>query len=239
MKKLVVLTVVAMITAACQPPAPAADTKALEDKIAALEKKVTALEKRPAGKAARPPQPEQKTAYEIPVGASPVMGKKDAKVNVTIFTDYQCPFCSRVDPMLHDIVKDPELKDKVNVVFKHFPLSFHKDAKPASKAALAAKEQGDEFFWKMSEKLYANQKALKAENFKKWAGEIGLNVAKFEADLKNNDKKYEEQIAADMKLGQTKAKVRGTPSIFVGGWQLKQRSVDGVKQMIKDKKLAS
>ncbi len=214
-----------------------AHTKAEKEEVKAREKKVSAREKRVLLRGGKMAPPEQKAAYDIPVGTSPVMGKKDAKVNGTIVTDYQCPFCSRVDPMLHDIVKDPELKDKVNFVFKDFPLSFHKDAKPAAKAVKAAREQGYEFFWKMSEKLYENQKALKAENFKKWAGEIGLNVAKFEANCKNNDKKYEEQITADMKLGQTKAKVRGTPSIFVGGWPLKTRSIYGVIELSKEKNL--
>jgi len=137
--------------------------------------------------------------------------------------------------MLQAVIKDPELKDKVNVVFKHFPLSFHKDARPASKAALAAGEQGK--FWEMSGKLFANQRQLTSDNFTKWAGEIGINVAKFTKDLAANDKRYESEIEADMKLGQTSAKVRGTPSIYVGGWTLRQRTVDGVKNLIKEKKL--
>lgn len=236
MKKITLsLAALALFALGCQPPA-AGNSKELVERIEKLEKKVEALEKRPAPRA-RPQRAPQTAAYKIPVGDSAVLGPKDAKVNVTIFSDYQCPFCARVDPMLKQIVEDSELKGKVNVVFKHFPLSFHKQAMPASKAALAAKEQGDEFFWKMSDKLYANQRELTAENFSKWAGEIGLDVKKFEQDLKNNDAKYEEMIKADMKLGTTEAKVRGTPSIYVNGWELRQRSVDGVKSIIKDKKL--
>jgi protein-disulfide isomerase len=237
MKKLAITAALALIASACQPPAPSVN-KELEEKIEKLEKAVEEL-KKGAAPAQRPPQPEQTAAYSIPVGESAILGNPNAKINVSVFTDYQCPFCARVDPMLHEVIKDPELKDKVNVVFKHFPLSFHKDAKPASKAALAAKEQGNENFWKMSEKLYANQRELTPENFSKWAKEIGIDVKKFEADLKNNDAKYEALIAEDMKVGQTSAKVRGTPSIFVGGWELKQRSVDGVKDIIKEKNLGS
>lgn len=235
-KSIVVLAAAGLFALGCQPP-PAGGSKELVERIEKLEKKVEALEKRPAAPARRQQPPPQTAAYKIPVGESAVMGPKEAPVNVTIFSDYQCPFCARVDPMLHEVIKDEELKGKVNVVFKHFPLSFHKQAKPASKAALAAKEQGDEFFWKMSEKLYANQRDLTDENFKKWAGEIGLDVKKFEADLKANDAKYEQMISDDMKLGTSEARVRGTPSIFVNGWELRQRSVDGVKQIIKDKKL--
>jgi protein-disulfide isomerase len=238
MNKIILATVgLAVFAVGCQPP-PAGGSKELIERIEKLEKKVTALEKnRPAAGKQRRQPPEQKAAYKIPVGESPTMGPKDAPVSVVIFSDYQCPFCARVDPLLHEVIKDSELKGKVNVAFKHFPLSFHKDAMPASKAAMAAAEQGAENFWKMSEKLYANQRALKPENFSKWAEEIGLDVKKFETDLKNNDAKYEESIKADMKLGQTAAQVRGTPSLFVNGWQLRQRSVDGVKALIKDKKM--
>lgn len=241
MKNIAICAITLGLLTACQPPAAGGggNTKELEDRLAKLEKQVQVLEKQAKAKPRRPQKEPQKAAYKIPVGSSPIMGKKDAPVNVVIFSDFQCPFCSRVDPVLKDIVKDPSLKDKVNVVFKHFPLSFHKDAKPAAKASLAAFDQGPDYFWQMKEKLYANMRDLKPDNFKKWAKEIGLDVKKFEADLAANDAKYEEIIKADMKLGQTEAKVRGTPSIFVNGWELRQRSVDGVKSLIKDKKMTS
>ena len=89
----------------------------------------------------------------------------------------------------------------------------------------------------MNDKLYGGQRELTAENFSKWAGEIGLDIKKFEKALKDNDAKYEDVIKKDSELGQKEAKVRGTPSIFVNGWELRQRSVDGVKAIIKDKNL--
>jgi protein-disulfide isomerase len=206
------------------------------EKLADLEKRIEQLEKRPAMPTRQLP-PEQTAAYQIPVGSSYFLGSKDAPVSVVIFSDYQCPFCATTDPLLQEVAKDASLKGKVNVVFKHFPLSFHTNAKPAAKAALAAGEQGNDKFWAMTAKLYENQKDLSAENFEKWAKEIGLNTNRFKADLKNNDTKYEDTIKADMELGIKEAKVRGTPSIFVGGWELKERSVDGIKELIKEKKL--
>ena len=240
-KKLLVPVALVGALAACQPPA-GGSSKELVERIEKLEKKVEALEKRPAGAAApaREAPPPQTAAYTIPQGNSPAMGAKDGKIELTIFSDYQCPFCSRVDPMLHEVTKDPELKDKVKVVFKQFPLSFHKDAKPAAKAALAARDLGgDTKFWAMNEKLYANQRTLTSENFSVWAKEIGLDTGKFEKALKDNDAKYEAEIKADSDLGATAAKVRGTPSLFVNGWELKQRSVDGVKALIKEKNLGT
>ena len=208
----------------------------VNDRLSALEKRVEQLEKRPMFPARQMP-PAQEKAYNLPVGSSYVMGKKDAGINIVIFSDYQCPFCGRTEELFKEVMKDGELKEKVNVVFKHFPLSFHQNAKPASKAALAAGEQGNDKFWAMSTKLYSNQQDLSAENFKKWAKEIGLKVDKFEADLKNNDAKYEAVIKADTDLGTNEGHVRGTPSIYVNGWELKERSVDGIKEVIKDKKL--
>lgn len=237
MKNIVISLAVIAGLVGCQPPG-GGGSKEVMERIEKLEKKVEALEKKGPGRQAPEPPPPQTAAYNIPVADSPIMGKKDAKITVTIFSDYQCPFCSKVDPMLKDIIKDAELKDKVNVAFKQFPLSFHKDARPAAKAALAARDLGgDAKFWEMGDKMYANQRALTAENFVTWAKEIGLDAGKFEKALKDNDAKYDAQITKETELGQKEAKVRGTPSIFVNGWELRQRSVDGVKQLIKDKNL--
>ncbi|MES2503459.1 MAG: DsbA family protein [Myxococcota bacterium] len=219
-----------LITAGCA-------NKMTDDRLNALEKRVEELEKKPA-MAARPEMPPaQEKAYQLPVGQSPVLGKKDAKVSIVVFSDGQCPFCKGADELLREAVKDPELKEKVNIVFKNYPLSFHQNAKPAAKAALAAKEQGDDKFWAMMEKIFNNQQNLTPENFSKWAKEIGLSMPKYELALKNNDGKYEEQIKADMDLGTNQAQVRGTPSIYVGGWELRERSVQGIKNVLKEKNL--
>jgi protein-disulfide isomerase len=236
-KKIILPAALLGSLAACQPPS-AGGSKEITDRIEKLEKKVEALEKRPAGPAPQQPPPPQTAAYTIPSGDSPILGNKDAKIELTIFSDFQCPFCSKVDPMLHEVTKDADLKDKVKVVYKHFPLSFHPNAKPAAKAAMAARDVGgDKAFWDFSEKAYQNYKELTPDNFVKWAEASGVPKAKFEKALKDNDAKYEEAIKKDMDLGSSAAKVRGTPSLFLNGWELRQRSVDGVKQLIKEKSL--
>jgi len=229
------LSIVSLL--ACgQPTATDTDTPA---RVTALEKRVAALEKnsKQPQRPQRPAPKPQERAFKIPLGDSPVLGTRGAPVEVVVFSDYQCPYCARVDPMLRALTDDPQLAGKVQVVFKQFPLAFHKGAKPAAKAAMAAREQGEEFFWKMSERLFANPRALNADSFKSWARELGLEVGRFEADLAANDARYEAAIEADMQLGQRSAQVRGTPSIFVNGWRLEQRSVDGVKALIKEKRL--
>mgnify|MGYP000548108022 CR=1 FL=1 len=210
--------------------------KELTVRLAAVTKEAKRLKSRVNRKPKqRNPPPQQEKAYDIPVAGSPVMGNPRAPVSVVIFTDLQCPYCSKVDPMLYELLKDDELKKKVKVVFKHFPLGFHKDAKPASKAALAAGEQGK--FFEFVALAYDNQRQLKPENFIKWAKQLGLDVEKFKRDLKQNDAAYERRIQQDQKLGASVAKVRGTPSLYVGGWQLRNRSVEGVRQLIADKNL--
>lgn len=102
--------------------------------------------------------------------------------------------------------------DDAAVVFKHFPLSFHKEAMPAAEAAMAAHEQGK--FWEYSDKIFANQKELTSENFEKWAGELGLDMEKFKASMASG--KWKAKIQKDMAEG-SKAGVRGTPSFYING----------------------
>lgn len=102
--------------------------------------------------------------------------------------------------------------DDASLVFKHFPLSFHKQAMPAALATYAAQEQGK--FWEYSELVFKNMRNLTDENFVKWAEELGLDVAKFKASYEG--KAGQATIDADMALAK-KVGVRGTPTIFVNG----------------------
>lgn len=204
-----------------------AQLKKVEDRLAALEKMLMPPKEEP---------PVQTQAYDIPIGDSPVLGKKDAKVTITVFSNFQCPYCARADKALRDLVKDPSMSDTVNVVFKHFPFDRHPEARPASKAAMAASEQGK--FWELADKIFANQNDMNEKNYEKWAKEIGLDVAKFNKDRKDNDQKYNAMIDADIKLGAENAKLEGTPWILVGGWLLDgDINAATVKKMIEEKKL--
>ena len=130
------------------------------------------------------------------------------------FSEFQCPFCKRVNPTIDQIMK--EYGDQVRVVFKHNPLSFHKDAPLAAQAALAAGKQGK--FWQMHDILFQNQKALKPENINSYAKEIGLNMSQFASDL--NSAEIKAQIAADQAQAK-ELKARGTPHFFINGRRLR------------------
>ncbi|MGA9522560.1 MAG: thioredoxin domain-containing protein, partial [Myxococcaceae bacterium] len=153
------------------------------------------------------------TVHEVPVGDSPAKGKADAPVTVVAFSDFQCPFCSRVVPTLKSL--EEKYGEKVRVVFKHQPLPFHQDARLAAAASMAAHEQGK--FWEYHDKLFANAKALKRPELEKYAQELGLDLAKFKAALDAN--KYESVIANDQALAK-KVGANGTPTFFINGRKL-------------------
>jgi protein-disulfide isomerase len=105
-----------------------------------------------------------------------------------------------------------EYGDQIRVVFKNLPLSFHKHAELAARAAHAAGKQGK--FWEMHDKLFANYRSLNEASIKGFAKEIGVNYAKWENDL--NSESTQAKIEADKKLA-NKVGVRGTPNFFVNG----------------------
>jgi protein-disulfide isomerase len=155
--------------------------------------------------------PEQdKTVFKVEAGNAPAKGSKGAPLQVVIFSDFQCPFCSRVEPTLKQMEK--EYGGKMHMAWKNYPLPFHQNAEPAAEAAMAAGAQGK--FWEMHDKLFANQQALDRASLEKYAQELGLDMAKFKADL--DSQKYKEQIQSDTKEGQAVG-VNGTPAVFING----------------------
>jgi protein-disulfide isomerase len=167
----------------------------------------------PPPPAARPGEPAAGTAYRAEIGNGPMKGAKDALVTIVQWSDYQCPFCSRVEPTIDQVMK--EYAGKVRVVWKDLPLPFHQNAMPAAIAARAAGEQGK--FWPMHDKLFANQQALDRASLEKYAQELGLNMARFKAAL--DTKKHEADIQADVAAG-NKIGANGTPAFFINGVSL-------------------
>jgi len=165
----------------------------------------------PAAAAGEPPGPEaDKTVFTVTPGNSPSRGPKNAAITMVVFSEFQCPFCSRIKPTIDQI--ESEYKGKVRVVFKHYPLPFHENAKPASMAAMAAGEQGK--FWEMHDKLFANQQQLDRASLDKYAQEIGLDMGKFKSAMDSG--KFAAQLAADMKEAEAVG-VNGTPATFING----------------------
>ena len=120
---------------------------------------------------------------------------------------------------------------QVKLIFMQYPLSFHQNARPAALASLAAQKQGK--FWPMHDLIFQNQANLKNAQgeyrFSEFAKTLGLNVTKFDQDMK--DPALEKMIADQMKAG-AEAQVSGTPSLYLNGKKVGDRSFEGLKKMI-------
>jgi len=183
-------------------------------RLAALEEDVAALAERPsaAPTPSPPPRrgPDPAKVHDVEVGDSPVRGAEDAAVTIVEFSDFQCPYCGRVGPTLERLLE--EYPDQVRLVYKHLPLSFHRSALPAAKAAVAAGRQ--DRFWEMHDLIFENQGALTEEKFLEHARALGLDVERFQQDYASED--VAREIAEDMNQAR-RLGVTGTPGFFING----------------------
>jgi protein-disulfide isomerase len=181
---------------------------------------------RPRAEAPALPDPDKR--HTVEVGSAPVRGGKDAQVTIIEFSDFQCPFCSRVNPTLAQI--NQTYGDKARVVFKHLPLRIHPDAPAAHAASEAAHRQGK--FWEMHDKIFANQRDLKPETFRGYATELGLDLAKYDKDVTSPDVKG--RVEADSKQADSLG-VSGTPAFFINGRYLSgAQPFESFKRIIDD-----
>jgi len=193
-------------------------------KLTEIEQKLSRPAPRPA--AARPAGPDPTRTYELPVGNSPAKGPADAPITIVEFSDYQCPFCARTEPLIQQALA--AYPSQARLVYKQFPLvAIHPQAMPAAVAAVAAGRQGK--FWEMHDLLFANQRALAPEQIREYARQLGLDLQRFDADIASDEVKA--AVQEDMALAQ-RVGVRGTPTLFVNGHLLQARSLDGFKQAI-------
>jgi len=153
----------------------------LRSEVKALRQDVDQLKTQPSKQSASAPKAavEDTKVYEISVGDSPVLGPKDAAVTIVEFSDFQCPYCVKEYPTLKQIMD--EYPGKVRLVFKHFPLGFHKQA-PAVHVmmALALRQKGNDTFWKLHEMIMAEPKRLDSAAMKIYAQALGMDTAELD-----------------------------------------------------------
>ena len=188
-------------------------------KVTNLEKQISAFSPR------KRPTVDYNKVYTLPVAHSPVKGNKDVPVTIVEFSDFQCPYCSRIQPTLRQVLK--AYPKEVNLVFKHYPLSFHKQARNAVKAALAAEEQGK--FWEMHDVIFENFSTLSEDKFEEFAVQLALNVEKFKEDYGST--KYDKIIQQDTSLARSVG-ITGTPTLFLNGKRMRGRSFGDFKTSI-------
>jgi len=170
----------------------------------------------PAAKDQDEDKEDTSTVFKIPLGNSPVRGPANALVTIVEFSDFQCPFCSRVEPTLKAIRE--KYGDKVRLVWKNEPLPFHPHAEPIAEAAMEVRaEKGDKAFWAFHDAVYANQKDLSDETIVKEATDAGASADKVKNAMANHTHKKE--LDADQDLVDD-FQANGTPHFFIDGRRL-------------------
>ncbi|HEU4871275.1 MAG TPA: thioredoxin domain-containing protein [Pyrinomonadaceae bacterium] len=168
-----------------------------------------------------PVQPIQ----NISVDDDPSRGPTTAPVTIVEFTDFQCPACAAMHPVIEEILKT--YGDKIRFVVRDFPLDRHENARKAAEAANAANAQGK--FFEYIALLFKRQNALDIPSLKKYATELGLDRAKFDAALDRGV--YAAEVQRDVEEGEMYG-VGVTPTIFVNGVQLRTLSAEGLREAI-------
>lgn len=148
--------------------------------------------------------------YEFDLRDTPYDGAPNAPVVLVEFFDYGCPHCRAMMPLLEDL--HAEFPSDLVIYYKHFPLSSHPDSVPAAMAAVSAQRQGK--FREMHRKLFQHQNDHSLPSIYKYAKEIGLDMTRFDADMKNPATR--KKVEADRAEGEN-ADLRGTPTLYLNG----------------------
>jgi protein-disulfide isomerase len=163
-----------------------------------------------------------------PAPADPVWGPADAPVTIIEFSDFQCPYCQRVQPTLKKIRTD--YAGKLRMVYKQLPLPMHPQARLAAEASLCANAQGK--FWELHEWLFANQGGVTADSLKKAVEELKLEASAFDKCLTEHTfaKQVDADLALDEKLG-----IQSTPYLLINGRIINgAQPVEAFKEILDD-----
>jgi protein-disulfide isomerase len=162
--------------------------------------------------AASPRHPlEGTTIYRVGLGLpGHQVGPDDALVTIVVWSDFQCPFCARMAPVL------AHLRDRyggdVRVIYRHVAMSFHRHAAVAAEAAVAAAEQGK--FWAFHDQVFGDFGHLERADLERFAAAAGLDLARFRAAL--DDHRYRDAVIAETAAAEALG-VDGTPTLFLNG----------------------
>jgi protein-disulfide isomerase len=142
----------------------------------------------------------------------PSKGPENAPITIVEFSDFQCPYCARAEPTVKDLMELEKYKGKIRLVYRDYPLEFHKLAPKASEAAHCAGDQGK--YWEMHGRLFAATPKLELTDLKGYARELSLDAGRFDKCLDSGEKT--KLVQEHFKAG-ADAGVRGTPAFFING----------------------
>ncbi len=153
----------------------------------------------------------------------------EAKVTITEYSDFQCPACGSYYPMVKRLGTDFK---NVTIVYRHFPLPQHKNARAAAQAAEAAGQQGK--FWEMHDMLFENQNFWSDSNspeeiFSTYAQKLALDLEKYKSDFNSSAAKT--KITSDYQSGANE--IDGTPTFFLNNKKIQNpRSYEEFRSII-------
>ena len=170
----------------------------------------------PPPTAQQAPDPDDGVRYEVAERATaPSRGSRRAAVTIVTFSDFQCPFCSRAEPTIARLLRT--YPRQVRVIFRHYPLPFHRYAFPAAEAAEEIRAQrGDAAFFRYHDLLFANQQALSRNDLENYARQIpGIDLPRFRAAL--DQRLHQATVQGDIDAVADAGARIGTPAFFING----------------------
>lgn len=166
-------------------------------------------------------------SQQIDISNSPILGDETAPVTIAIYDDFECPYCAKSVPLLKQVIA--KYQGRVKMAFKNFPLSSHRNARNAALTALAANQQGK--FWEVHDLLFENYNSLNPKKIDDLAAQTGLDMEQLKKD--RADPRLNALITGDINEG-TAIGVRGTPTVFINGRLLQERSMAGFSRLIEE-----
>ena len=159
-----------------------------------------------------------------PADARTISDPADPQATLVLFTDYQCPYCAMMDPLIQQAKDD--YGDSVRIVVRNYPLPKHKNAEPSARAVEAAAEQGK--LEAMAAKVFEHQEDWKNESnvddlFASYAEDLGLDMEQFRSDYSSDAIK--ERVARDLQDAQD-LEVKGTPTLYLDGTAVQMQTGD-------------
>lgn len=169
---------------------------------------------------AAPPPGLSKVQVPGETESLPALGPDTARVTVQLFSDFECPYCTSVMPTLDELLET--YPRDLRIVFRHYPLPFHRQALLAARAAEQARAQGgDAAFWSLARRMLGTREnppeRLDPATLSRYASELGLELGAFQAGMR--DRRHERVVARDMALAESLG-ITATPGFVINGYRL-------------------
>lgn len=176
--------------------------------------------------------PEGETVLQIDYSKGQKIGSDSAKVKLVEFSDLQCPACAAAESVLKNL--RTTYPDKIQFIYRHFPLPQHSYGRKAANLAEAAGEEGK--FWEMHDKLFETQTEWSSLSdatsfFLKLAKDLNLDEDKVKQALEKDTFKLriDDSVAEGRRLG-----VTSTPTFFLNGRKLNLTTFDDLTKAVEE-----